>query len=780
MKKLFTTAFLLSLFVALTAQEIIENPRYGISSTGYIRLTRVELTDDATILSFHVTIPQNNWVAIHEKSYIQPVGDTTRLYITKAEGAEIATQIQWEKDKREEVSYRLFFPPLDADVTRIDFGEPVGNSWNFYDIEIREVTDQSPVPAELRGHWFSEEDGHWTFSLLDSLAVYSAKTWKYESVLPSEKGFTVKLKNGKDEIVLLCRSENENSCLMQAGGDLLRRYSKDADLVDKISDSELFEVPVVNPGKVTYSGFIRGFSTRLGSSTGLIRYFNPLINRQETFVIPIQNDGSFNVEFPVDFPQQITVNLPSGSERVFFEPGKPLFHLANSGIQDSPSLFMGESAAVNYGLTKTKDVGTPMMSFIDGIVNMSDAEYIDYVLKTRKEELEKLEEQQEENSISAKAFQIRLLDIHYRAANNALRYNGNVNLAKIYANRHLNEDEKLPIGSVNFDVSMLNRFSETPVTDDLAFISTEYFPLLQSLKYTDLKRQQSAYYYHLHELGKQLTANGVSLTGEETDMLEFIRLNLIQNFDQEKSRNFNLTYREVVQKFSQKYQAEFLELSNRFYLDNLKENLIAMGLKPEGLPMEIIKIQNYSSKLNNENPVLDEEVYKEIKDAVQTSYLKELVISAYYSKKAEMEVTANAGTGEIKTEGDKLFESIIKKHRGKVIYVDFWATWCGPCLSGIEKIKPLKEELAGEDIVFLYITNPTSPEAEYKKRIPEIKGEHVRVSTDEWNYLTEKFNIFGIPHYALVDKSGNIVNARLMFMENDVLKNRLLEQLEKN
>ncbi|MGM0620650.1 MAG: hypothetical protein ACQETJ_06375, partial [Bacteroidota bacterium] len=70
MNKFVLISVLMFLAVAAAAQNVIENPRFGIKSTNYIELTKVELTDDATILSFHVTIPQNNWVAIHEKSYI--------------------------------------------------------------------------------------------------------------------------------------------------------------------------------------------------------------------------------------------------------------------------------------------------------------------------------------------------------------------------------------------------------------------------------------------------------------------------------------------------------------------------------------------------------------------------------------------------------------------------------------------------------------------------------------------------------------------------------------
>ncbi len=103
---------------------------------------------------------------------------------------------------------------------------------------------------------------------------------------------------------------------------------------------------------------------------------------------------------------------------------------------------------------------------------------------------------------------------------------------------------------------------------------------------------------------------------------------------------------------------------------------------------------------------------------------------------------------------DQLFEAIIEKYRGKVVFVDFWATWCGPCLQGIKMIAPLKEEMAGKDVVFLYLTGPSSPLATWPNMIPDIKGAHYRLSNDQWNYLCNKFKVNGIPHYVLVGRTA--------------------------
>lgn len=107
---------------------------------------------------------------------------------------------------------------------------------------------------------------------------------------------------------------------------------------------------------------------------------------------------------------------------------------------------------------------------------------------------------------------------------------------------------------------------------------------------------------------------------------------------------------------------------------------------------------------------------------------------------------------------EKLFESIIAPHRGKVILVDFWNTWCGPCRAALEMNEPLKEtELKSDDMVWIYIANETSPVVKYKTMIQKIKGLHYRLDERQWDYITgeKMFDIDGIPSYVLVDRSGN-------------------------
>lgn len=104
---------------------------------------------------------------------------------------------------------------------------------------------------------------------------------------------------------------------------------------------------------------------------------------------------------------------------------------------------------------------------------------------------------------------------------------------------------------------------------------------------------------------------------------------------------------------------------------------------------------------------------------------------------------------------EKLFDEIISKHKGKVIFVDFWNTWCGPCRSSIKQTEPLKaEELKSDDLVWIYIANETSPLVTYKTSIANIEGEHYRLNQEQWDYICDKFKIDGIPSYVLVTNDG--------------------------
>lgn len=128
---------------------------------------------------------------------------------------------------------------------------------------------------------------------------------------------------------------------------------------------------------------------------------------------------------------------------------------------------------------------------------------------------------------------------------------------------------------------------------------------------------------------------------------------------------------------------------------------------------------------------------------------------------------------------DKVFDEIIAQYKGKVVLVDLWNTWCGPCRNAIKLTEPEKSgELADDNIVWIYIANETSPMTKYLELIPGIKGTHYRVGSDVWESICDRFKVDGIPFYILVDHEGN-ATGRPDLRDHSKFKKTLLEEAAK-
>lgn len=105
---------------------------------------------------------------------------------------------------------------------------------------------------------------------------------------------------------------------------------------------------------------------------------------------------------------------------------------------------------------------------------------------------------------------------------------------------------------------------------------------------------------------------------------------------------------------------------------------------------------------------------------------------------------------------DEILPTILKDYKGQVVLVDFWATWCGPCMMAMKQIDPLKEKYLseGKNVAFVYITGETSPLQAWKAAIPAIKGYHYRLTNNDYNALLRLLGIRGIPSYYIADKNG--------------------------
>ena len=105
----------------------------------------------------------------------------------------------------------------------------------------------------------------------------------------------------------------------------------------------------------------------------------------------------------------------------------------------------------------------------------------------------------------------------------------------------------------------------------------------------------------------------------------------------------------------------------------------------------------------------------------------------------------------------------LSQFKGKVVLLDFWASWCGPCIADLGTLRKIKAQVAAQPVVFLNISLDAN-EGAWKQAIAkhEIKGVHVRSEQ-----VAQVYNVSGIPRYYLVDPQRVIVENNLRVWDVD-------------
>lgn len=114
--------------------------------------------------------------------------------------------------------------------------------------------------------------------------------------------------------------------------------------------------------------------------------------------------------------------------------------------------------------------------------------------------------------------------------------------------------------------------------------------------------------------------------------------------------------------------------------------------------------------------------------------------------------------------------------KGKLVYIDLWATWCGPCKAEIPHMKKIEEDYHGQNIVFVSLSLDKPKDAQKWKDFvtkEQLKGIQLMADKDFGSDVAKNYDVNAIPRFLLFDTKGNIINADALRPSNPELRVQL-------
>lgn len=134
----------------------------------------------------------------------------------------------------------------------------------------------------------------------------------------------------------------------------------------------------------------------------------------------------------------------------------------------------------------------------------------------------------------------------------------------------------------------------------------------------------------------------------------------------------------------------------------------------------------------------------------------------YYNQKVAAKKMEGIASPSFDYENHKGGKTKLEDLRGKYVYIDVWATWCGPCIAEIPHLKKVEEKYHGKNIEFVSISVDTEKDYEkWKKMVvsKELGGIQLFADKNWTSDFIKAYGINAIPRFILIGPDGKVIKA---------------------
>ena len=181
-----------------------------------------------------------------------------------------------------------------------------------------------------------------------------------------------------------------------------------------------------------------------------------------------------------------------------------------------------------------------------------------------------------------------------------------------------------------------------------------------------------------------------------------------------------------------------------------------MALKPESFEKSLAEIKEKNQILLNRYAELDSAFATA--EATNNAKLHDYLEKEYTASKSTQKGSISPTFSNYKNHAGGV--SSLADFKGKYVYLDIWATWCGPCIQQIPYLNELEKKYHGKNIAFVSISiDQINAENKWRKMVQNKNMSGFQLFANGDQSFAQAYKISGIPRFILIDPEGKIVDA---------------------